>query len=124
MVRHGVGTAETGIPPYAVKLVGPREVRDNRNMLHMNAATAAKIGLSNDSAVTVTGPGGACPARVFINEGLCTGNVSMLYGMGHTAFDAFSRNKGSNLLQLAAPAVEAGTGLSAWSTITVKVAKV
>jgi anaerobic selenocysteine-containing dehydrogenase len=93
-------------------------------MVHMNAATAAKIGLSNGNAVTVTGPGGACPARVCIDEGLCAGSVSMLYGMGHTAFDAFSRKKGSNLLQLAAPAVEAGAGLSVWDAITVKVAKV
>jgi hypothetical protein len=124
MVRHGVGTPETGIPPYAVKLVGPRDVSDNKSMLHMNAATAATIGVSNGNAVTVTGPGGECPARVFIDEGLCTGNAAMLYGMGHTAFDAFSRKKGSNLLQLAAPAVEAGTDLSAWSAITVKVAKV
>jgi anaerobic selenocysteine-containing dehydrogenase len=124
VVRHGVGTPETGIPPYAVKLVGPRDVRDDTSMLHMNAATAAALGVSDGNAVTVTGSGGSCPARVFVDEGLCTGNVAMLYGMGHTAFDAFSRKKGSNLLQLAAPAGEAGTDLSAWSAITVKVAKV
>ena len=122
--RHGVGTPESGIPPYSVKLVGPRDVYKNQSMLHLSGATAAKLGVSNGNVVTVTGPGGTCRACVLIDEGLCPGTVSMLYGMGHTAFDAFSRDKGSNLLQLAAPTAEAGTGLSVWGSITVKVAKV
>lgn len=123
-VKYGVGTPETGIPPYAVKLVGPREVNKHQSIVHMNSATAAKLGVQSGSAVSVNGAGGKCPALVLIDEGMCTGVVSMLYGMGHTAFDAYSQNKGSNLLQLAAPTAEAGTGLTVWSTITVQVAKV
>ncbi len=124
LVRLAVGTAETGIPPYGVKLVGPREVYKRESMAHMNAATARQLGLAEGDAVSVTGPGGACRAYVLIDEAVSTGSVSLLSGMGHTAFDEFSQNKGSNLLQLAAPTAEAGTGLTVWSAISVKVAKV
>ena len=123
IVRRGVGTAETGIPPYGVKLVGPRDVYKKNSVVYMNSATAAKYGVAVGDAVTLTGPGGSCTGLLLIDEAVSTGSVSMLAGMGHTAFDAFSQNKGSNLLQLAAPTAEAGTGLTVWSAITVTVAK-
>ena len=123
-VRHGAGTAETGIPPYGVKLVGPTEVYRRQSVAHMNKATAKQLGLSEGTSVTITGSGGKLRAYVLIDEAVSTGSVSLLAGLGHTEFDAFSQNKGSNLLQLAAPSAEAGTGLTVWSSITVTVAKV
>jgi hypothetical protein len=123
-VKQGAGTAHTGIAPYAVKLIGPTEVANDKNMLHMSSAAAARLDLARGDEVRVRGAGGECRAGVFLDEGHPPDTISMLYGLGHTAFDAFSRDKGSNLVQLAAPTVEAGTGLTMWSAVAVKVEKV
>ena len=43
-----------------------------------------------------------------------TDAVALCAGLGHTAFDEFSRGKGINIMTLTGVTQEPGTGLSVW----------
>jgi anaerobic selenocysteine-containing dehydrogenase len=89
----------------------------------INAATAKNLGLKKDDAVKLASAGGECKARVRIFEGVMNDTVVAPMGLGHTAWDAFSRGKGDNVYKLLAADTEAQTGLSRFATARVTVTK-
>ncbi|WP_328889817.1 molybdopterin-dependent oxidoreductase [Streptomyces sp. NBC_00316] len=82
----------------ALVLVGRRHLRSNNSWMHnvaalgggtnvctlqMHPADAARLGLADGAAATITAAGGALTAPVEITEGVRAGVVSLPHGWGH-----------------------------------------
>ncbi len=123
VVVLGMGTAQTGIPPFATKIITEYQLAGHSSVAQMNAATADKLGVRKGARVTVGNGKVKVPALVDIFEGVLPDAVALSAGLGHTAFDEFSRNKGSNIMTLTSITREPGTGLPVWSSAGVSVDK-
>ncbi len=124
MNKLNYGTATTSTPPFNLKTVRNTVLLDDKSFVHVNSATASKLGVNEGDFVKVSSEVGECPALVHIDEGVMSGVVAAPLGFGHTAFDDFTRGKGSNTAQLMQVAVEAGSGFPVWTSTAVKIAKI
>ena len=122
-VIYGIGSASTGIPPYANRIIADYQLKDNLTVAQMNSETAKKLGVVRDEHVNLETENGSIAVIISLYEGIMTGVVSVTAGLGHTEFDRFSINKGANILNLTHVHIEAGTGLPIWSDRGVKVVK-
>ena len=122
-VVYGIGSASTGIPPYANRIIADYQLKDNLTVAQMNSETAKKLGVTHDEHVNLKTENGSIPVIISLYEGIMTGVVSVTAGLGHTEFDRFSIDKGDNILNLTHVHIEAGTGLPIWSDRGVKVVK-
>ncbi len=118
-----IGSAKIAIPPFNTNAIRFDEMLGNDMYVLINAATAKNLGLKKDDAVKLAGANGECKARVRIFEGVMNDTVVAPMGLGHTAWDAFSRGKGDNVYKLLAAETEAQTGLSRFATARVTVSK-
>ena len=124
VVVLGIGTAQTAIPPFATKVVTDYQLKGKYSVAQMNGATAAKLKVSaGDHIRLVAGNKVEITAVVAIFEGILPDTVSLVAGLGHTAFDQFSKGKGSNVLALTSVSREPGTGLPVWGLAGVKAAR-
>jgi anaerobic selenocysteine-containing dehydrogenase len=123
ITRLGLGTAQSAIPPYSVKLLTVREVIGNKMVVQLNPATADKLGLSEGQECVIRNAPAPVRMRVHLSEHIMPGVVCLPAGLGHTAFDEFSQDKGANTAMLAAPALEPGTGLYVWNTVYIDIDK-
>ncbi len=123
-IVYGVGSASTGIPPYANRIIYDYQLKTSHAVVQMNSVTAELLNLENNDMVNIETSNGKIEAVVSIFDGMMTNVVSMLVGLGHTEFDRFSMNKGANILTLAHVEREAGTGLPIWSDSDVNITKV
>lgn len=121
--KLNVGTPKTAIPPYNNKTIRRWELQKDECYVMMNGATARKIGASKHDRVVLSNNSGRIAARVNIFEGVMTDTVAVLMGLGHTAFDKFSKGKGENVMELLTVGYEPGTGLSVWNTASVNIEK-
>lgn len=122
--KIAMGTAQTGIPPFNVKVIKASELVGTEMRVFMNSATAySRGGLQNGDRVVLSAGGNEVRARVHIYEGIAADAVGVNLGFGHTALDAFSQNKGANVAELFTAAQESGTGLSVWNQTGVSVTK-
>jgi len=122
-VVYGIGSASTGIPPYANRIVADYQLKNDLSVAQMNSETATKLGVVHDEKVKLETENGSISVIVALYEGIMTGVVSVTAGFGHTEFDRFSLNKGDNILNLTHVYIEVGTGLPIWSDRGVKVVK-
>ena len=118
-----IGSAKIAIPPFNTNAIRFNEMLGSDMYVLINAATAKNLGLKKDDAVKVASAAGECKARVRIFEGVMNDTVVASMGLGHTAWDAFSRGKGDNVYKLLAAEAEAQTGLSRFATARVTVSK-
>ena len=118
------GTAHVATPPFNLKTVRDTVLLGNKSFVQINGATASKLGLAEGNLVKVTSQGGECNALVHIFEGVMNDVVAAPLGFGHTAFDEFTRGKGSNTAQLMTAATEPGSGFPVWTATSVKIAKI
>jgi anaerobic selenocysteine-containing dehydrogenase len=79
-------------------------------------------GVKAGQTVRLSGPGGKMTAQVAITEKVMTGVVAAPLGLGHTAWDEFSRGLGDNAFKLLAATDEPETGMTAWSKTLVEIA--
>ncbi|NMC49615.1 MAG: molybdopterin-dependent oxidoreductase [Desulfovibrio sp.] len=117
-----IGTPTTGIPAQCTTAIPATDLKDGDVYVSMNAATAKQYGLSEGSRVTLAGAGATCSARTHLSENVMTGVVAVPLGLGHTAFDAFSKGKGDNFLSIMSASPEAGTDMTVWTGSEVKIA--
>lgn len=122
MAPQRTGTPATGLPAQCLTAIPDTDLKDGASIVRLNAATAKKYGLSQGSSLTLSGAGGACPAKAHISENVMTGVVAVPMGFGHTAFDAFSKGKGDNFLKIMTASVEDGTDMTVWAGSEVKIA--
>ncbi|MDF6041538.1 molybdopterin-dependent oxidoreductase [Streptomyces sp. JH14] len=105
--------------PDSLVLVGRRHLRSNNSWMHnvaalgggtnvctlqVHPADAARLGLADGAAATITAVGGAVTAPVEITEGVRAGVVSLPHGWGHdrpgTRMSVASAAPGVNVNQL------------------------
>ena len=121
--RPAVGTPSSGIPPYAAAAIPERELRGEELYACVNSATARRLGLKAGQSAWLGAAGGdgdsgagkgAATARLKVRlavfEGLMDNVVGLPLGYGHTGFDAFSRGRGVNGLDLFSLAAETKAG--------------
>ncbi|MDR2893340.1 MAG: molybdopterin-dependent oxidoreductase [Deltaproteobacteria bacterium] len=123
LVKNALGTAQTGIPPFSLKIVRDDELAGQDSFVALCGETARHLGLAAGSAVKVASAQEAVFAKVRIYEGIAPGSVGIYLGFGHTALDEFSRGKGANAFELMIPAEEAGSGLMVWNKTGVTITK-
>ena len=121
--KLNLGNATTGIPPYNTKTLRATELDGKTMFVMMNKATAAKNGLADGDKVVLDSGRQKIPAGLRVFEGVMNDSVAVCLGFGHTALDAFSQNKGANVMELMIAAPEPETGLSVWSRAAVAVIK-
>ena len=124
VVVLGMGTAQTGIPPFATKIITNHQLIGKLSVAQMNGATAKKLNVADGSKIKLTAANKQeITAVVAVFEGIMPDTVSLVAGLGHTAFDQFSQNKGSNVVTLTSISREPGTNLPVWGLAGVKAVK-
>ena len=119
-----MGTPQTAIPPFATKVVTDYQLKGKYSVAQMNGATADKLKVkAGDLVKLVAGNNVEITVVAAIFEGILPDTVSLVAGLGHTAFDQFSKGKGSNVLALTSVCREPGTGLPVWGLAGVKAAR-
>ncbi len=104
----GFGTPATGVPPFATRLITAYQMGTQYLIAQMNSATAQKLNLKEGALIRVKSAGQSLIAQVSLFEGVQNNVLAMPLGLGHTAFDMFSQNKGASLMPLM-PVTEQGT---------------
>ena len=87
-------------PPYLNKTLFDDQLRKKSSFAEINPKTADTYGLEQGDRVSIQSPKGALEVRVNLFEGAMPGVVFLPLGFGHTAYDAFSKNKGVNPLEI------------------------
>lgn len=122
-VVYAIGSATTGIPPYANRVIADYQLKNSKIVAQMNSVTAKKFDLKDDDIISIETDSGKILALVAIFEGIMPEVISLPAGLGHTAFDGFSSNKGENILKLASVHLESGTGFPVWGDSGLKIIK-
>lgn len=120
----GLGTASTGIPPFATKLMTNDQLVGTSMVAQMNKKTADSLNLKNSHTIKLSNEHGSVFAKVSIYEGVANNTLVLPYGLGHTGFDAFSQNKGENVINLTSVTKEVATQAYTWSPMYVTAQKV
>jgi anaerobic selenocysteine-containing dehydrogenase len=123
-VQLNIGSATMAIPPLNCVTISEEELKGKDLFVQLNSATAAKLGVAEGSKVKLGGAAGECVARVHVNEGVMTGVVAAPFGLGHTAWDVYSRGKGDNINKVLSVSTEPGSGMAVWKGSKVSVAKI
>lgn len=124
VAKLNFGTRYVATPPFNLKTIRDDELAGTESFVAMNGATAQKLGLAKFAKVSVQSATGAITARVNITEGVMDDVVAAPLGLGHTAFDQYTKDKGENLAKLFTATAEPGTGLPVWADTMVKIAKI
>lgn len=119
--KLNVGTDRLATPPFGLVTIREEELQGKEFFVQVNGATADKYGLFEGGRVTLTGPGGACKARVHISEGVMTNVVAIPMGFGRTAWDMFTKGKGDNAYKALSMQEEPETGLTTFAMSMVKI---
>jgi len=122
VTKRAFGTPDSGLPPFATKLVG-KDIAGSALTARMNRATAEKAGLREGQMIRLSAGKASIPAKVVLFEGVAQDSVALAAGFGHTDFDSFNDGKGANVMRLFSVVEEPGTGLAVWSCPDVTVAK-
>ena len=122
-IKSAVGTATTGIPPFNTTVIRTNELTGYKLGVVINPKTAESLGVRTGSNVTVASGWASVPAVVTVSEKVASGAVSAIFGLGRTAFDAYSQNKGANVMSLQKAVQEPESGLAVWSQSAVTVTK-
>ena len=116
VVQSALGNAETAIPPFCTKTITAAQLANNVLAARMNAATAKRFGLYENTPVMLKSDAGEVRAVVRLYEGVMDNTVALTAGFGHTAFDVYNNGKGMNALDLFAAVIEPGTGCAVWTS--------
>ncbi len=121
---RGFGTPTTGIPPFSTKLITNDQLVGKYMVAQMNSATASELKLKAGQRVKLSNEFGEVVALVSVYEGVQNNTVLLPLGLGHTAFDAFSQNKGENVMNLTGVAREAVTNALVFAPMYVSAQRV
>ncbi len=114
------GSPRTGLPPFGLKTFLEQELPDSLLAVRINSQTADSLQVREGQKATFTSRADSFRARILIDEGVMTKVVAAPSGFEHTDWDAFSRNKGDNLLSVNQ---EPGSGISYYSAAGFQVKK-
>lgn len=124
VTRMALGTPNTAIPPFGVKLIRASELQGKELFVLVNSNTAARLGLTSGCRIRLSADSGAAiELGVSVYEGVMDNALAVPAGYGHTAFDSFSRGKGCNLADLYSIVVREKTG-SEWNVTGLRLEKI
>ena len=124
VVVLGMGTAQTAIPPFATKVVTDYQLMGKYSVAQINSATAAKLKVKDGDLLKITASNKVeITVLVAVFEGVMSDTISLTAGLGHTAFDQFSKDKGANVVTLTSVSREPGTNLPVWGVADVNAAR-
>ena len=123
LAKVHVGVDGMATTPFGVVTLRDSELKNNVLCAQMNRATAAQFGVHQGDKIVVRSSAGVCKAVVSLAETIMPGVVAMLLGLGHTAWDEFSRNKGDNVYTLLDVQRESGTGMSVFGNPQVQITR-
>ncbi|MGL4721739.1 MAG: menaquinone reductase molybdopterin-binding-like subunit QrcB [Desulfovibrionaceae bacterium] len=95
-----IGKSTTSIPPFNVKRIPYTDFLEEEMYVTMNLQTARNLLLKKGDKVKISVKDDAIIARVIVQENIVTNGISLLAGLGHTAFDNFTKNKGESVLRI------------------------
>ena len=108
LAGNGVGT-----PPFMIKTVSDKVLKDPDLFVEINAASGAQAGFREGERVTLKTPVGSATVRVHLSTGIGPGLLAIPRGLGHTAYDEFIAGKGINANDLMAAVEDPVSGLDA-----------
>lgn len=111
-------------PPHLNKTLFDNQLRKDESFAEINPKTAAEYNLSEGARVLIKSPVGELRVRVSLFEGAMPGIVYLLFGLGHTAYDEFSRGKGVNPNDIIYPGKDPLSGHPVWWNTPVQLIKV
>lgn len=126
LVSWRTGTPESGILPHNLSLLRSNELRGRYSCAWLNTATAKKHFVKENDLIELYSPQseeGRVRLRVHINESIADDSIGVLFGLGHTAFDGYSQNKGINIMNIVTAKKDLGTGFINWSKSKVRLAR-
>jgi anaerobic selenocysteine-containing dehydrogenase len=100
-------------PPYAYKTLFDDQLRKEASFAEINPETAGSYGLKQGDEVIIQSPKGELKVRVNLFEGAMPGIVFLPLGFGHTAYDAFQKDKGVNPFEI----IDGGKDPLSWQMI-------
>ncbi len=121
--KRNIGTPRMATTPFEVVTIKDSELKGDSSFVHVNSRTAKKLGLTQGSEVRVQSGRGEARALLDITETVMDNVVAAPLGFGHTAWDEFSRGKGSNMFKAIPVNKEKGSGLPVWNDIQVKLVR-
>jgi len=110
-------------PPYLNKTLFDDQLKKGKSFLDINPETAEEYSLKQGDRVFVESPKGRIQALVNIFEGAMPGIVFMPMGLGHSAYDDFLRDKGSNPNEIIHGGIDPLSGQTIWWDTPVRLVK-
>jgi anaerobic selenocysteine-containing dehydrogenase len=110
-------------PPFLNKTLFDNQLSKDDAFAEINPKTAAEYDLVEGSRVIIRSPVGEIKVRVSLFEGAMPGIVYLPMGLGHTAYDEFSREKGANPQDITLAGKDPLSGHPVWWNTPVKLIK-
>ena len=107
--------------PWLQEMPDPMTTARWETWIEINPQTAHELGIENNDIVHVLSPYGEIEAIVVVFPGIRPDVVAMPIGQGHTEFGRYAKDRGSNPMDLLAPASDQETGALAWGATRVSV---
>ena len=112
-----------GDPPFMIKTVSDKVLKQNDIFIEINPKTAASLGLAQGSRAVVSTPKSKASVRIHLFDGIMPGVIAMPTGLGHKGNDEFIDGKGVNYNQLVGPVEDVDSGLDVAWGIRAKLSK-
>lgn len=122
VARQAFGPGYLATPPFNIQVIRDDELFGKDIFIQVNKATAAKLGVALGQKVRVENGAGGIAAKVNVTETVADGVIAVPMGLGRTAWDEFTKDKGDNALKLLA--VNDESGFVSWSASRAKIAKI
>jgi anaerobic selenocysteine-containing dehydrogenase len=112
-----------GDPPFMIKTVSDKVLKQHDVFIEINPETAKSLGLTEASRAVISTPKGKASVRVHLFDGIMPGVIAMPTGLGHVGNDEFIDGKGVNYNRLVGPVEDANSGLDVAWGIRAKLSK-
>lgn len=104
-------------PPFMTKTLWDFVLKGNDQFVEVNPKTAASLGLAEGDKALIETLQGKAAVLVHLTPATRPGVVNMVQGLGHTAYDEYIKDKGTNANNLVEVQMDPVTGLGTiWAT--------
>ena len=107
--------------PWLQEMPDPMTTARWKTWIEINPQTAHELGVEDNDIVSILSPYGEIEAVVVVFPGIRPDVVAVPIGQGHTEFGRYAKDRGSNPMDLLAPASDQETGALAWGATRVSV---
>ena len=113
-----IANGAVGSPPFLIKIVSDKVLKGKTLFVEVNPETAQAAGFSEGDQAVLKTPLGSAMVRVHMSDGLMPGLVAIPRGLGHTAYDGYLADKGTNVNDLIGSVEDSASGLdAAWGIL-------